>query len=45
MVSVFPDRSFETDLDVIYAFKTYFLIIHILFHFFFFSKQGGALLG
>ena len=44
MVLVFPDRSFETDLDVIYAFKTYFLIIHILLHFFF-SKQGGALLG
>ena len=42
IVLVFPDRSFENDLDVIFAFKTYFLVIHILFHF---SKQGGALLG
>ena len=34
IVLVFPDRSFENDLDVINAYKTYFLIIHILFHFF-----------
>ena len=40
IVLVFPDRSFENVLDVIFAFKTYFLVIHILFF-----KTGRGVVG